>query len=169
MRVFASSNLSKIIVALILPLIGCSGPSENNRSTNSDSSESNKGILSKRLIVLKAVNTYGDYEDKDADLVTRLCIEKYNGSITQEAFEARYGNLNARLVSGPAIEYTAQTQIDERRKVTEECIEYVLVPTYLDGVAMNDGKRVAVRKQREIVEGRIRNIYVQCTAFEYHF
>jgi hypothetical protein len=123
----------------------------------------------RRLIVIKVVQGYGDFEESDTALITDLCLKKYKGSITQEQFEEKHSGQNIRLVSGPPIEYSVHTEVDERLTVAEYYIDRVSVPSYIDGVAMNDGKTIAIKKQREIVKGRLRNIYAQCTAFEYHF
>lgn len=123
----------------------------------------------KRLIVIKVVQGYGDFQESDASLVTSLCLAKYRGSITQDVFEDKYSDRNVRLISGPPIEYSVHTEVDERFTLTEEYIDQVSVPSYVDGVAMNDGETIAVKKKRKIVRGRLRNIYGQCTAFEYHF
>jgi len=123
----------------------------------------------KRLIVVKVIQGYGDFQARDTFLVTSLCLAKYKGSITQEQFEQKYSGRNVRLVSGPPIEYSVHTEADERITVTEEYVDQVSVPSYVDGIAMNDGKTIAIKKKRELVRGRLRNIYAQCTAFEYHF
>ena len=126
-------------------------------------------FLPKRLVVLKTVSLYGDGEEKDQPLATQLCLDKFRGSITQEEFDKRYRDASVRLVSGPAIEFNVQTEIDERRKVLEPYTERVSVPSYSNGVAMNDGNYITVQKQREVVKGKVRHLDVQCTAFEYHF
>lgn len=123
----------------------------------------------KRLVVIKVVQGYGDFQERDTSLVTGLCIAKYKGSITQEQFDEKYSGRDVRLISGPPIKYSVHTEVDERFTVTEDYIDQVSVPSYIDGVAMNDGKTIAVKKQREVVKGRLRSIYGQCTAFEYHF
>jgi len=123
----------------------------------------------KRVTVVKVYEAYGDYSDKDRLFTERLCLSKIKGAISQDEFDRRYSETPVRLVSGSALKYSMKGQVDERRKEVEEYIEMVEVPTYINDVAMDDGKMMPAKKTRTVVRGSLRNIYVECTAFEYHF
>lgn len=123
----------------------------------------------KRVTVVKVYEAYGDYTDKDRLFTERLCLSKIKGAIAQDEFDRKYSETSVRLVSGPALKYSVKGQIDERRKEEEEYIDMVEVPTYINDVAMDDGRVMPVKKTRTVIHGSLRNINAECTAFEYHF
>jgi hypothetical protein len=157
------------IASLVLVVSSCAGDQGLAPTHFTPRKDLFDSLPPKRLIVIKDVNGYGDFEKRDAALIAGLCLKKYKGSIMQEQFGKDYSDRNVRLVSGPPIEYSVHAEVDERFTATEEYVDQVVVPSYIDGVVMNDGKTIAVKKQRAVVKGRLRNIYGQCTAFEYHF
>jgi len=160
---------SLISSVILMSATGCKDLSVGNTPLRPNPESPLDRHWSERLIVLKSIDISGDQKEKDSSFAKRLCIDKLKGSISQEEFESRYANKPVRLISGPPMEINITTQIDERRMTTEQYIEKVFIPSYSNGVAMNDGEYVLVPRQREVVKGNLRQIYIRCLFFEYHF
>lgn len=125
--------------------------------------------IPERVTVIKVINTYGDYKEKDYGRIKKLCLTEREGSISEETFQNEYKDRRAYLVSGPAIKFSVSTQIDERKNRIEEYHVKIPVLTFVNGIAMNDGEYRLEKRTRKVSTGRIRRVYGECTAFEYHF
>lgn len=122
-----------------------------------------------RVVVIKSISPYGDYEERDHPILQELCASRLGSTITQNQFDEKYSGKLVRRVQGQPIGAIVQTQFHEQRKETEEYTVEVAKLTWLYGVAMNDGAFDLVKKTREVTKDKVRHVYAKCTALEYHF